>query len=58
MLNVNLFRKIIYLLLLGGFAISCVSSQKLLQRGQYDRAIDKAAEKLQKKPDNAKELGC
>jgi tetratricopeptide (TPR) repeat protein len=56
MLNVNLLGKIIYLLLLGGFVISCVSSQKLLQRGQYDRAIDKAAEKLQKKPDNAKEL--
>jgi tetratricopeptide (TPR) repeat protein len=35
---------------------SCVSSQKMLQRGQYDRAIDKAAEKLQKRPNNAKQL--
>ena len=35
---------------------SCTSSQKMLDRGQYDRAIDKAAEKLQKKPGNSEEL--
>lgn len=35
---------------------SCVSSQKMLQRGQYDRAIDKAAEKLTKRPNNDKQL--
>jgi GTPase SAR1 family protein len=34
----------------------CNSSEKLLQKGQYDRAIDKAVEKLRKKPDNEKEL--
>lgn len=38
------------------FTISCTSSQKLLERGQYDRAIDKAVEKLQKKPGDSDEL--
>lgn len=37
-------------------AISCASSQKMLQRGQYDMAIDRAAEKLMKKPGKEKEL--
>lgn len=50
-------RKIIYLILLIGFGVSCVSSQKLLQRGEYDKAIERSAEKLQKKPGNSKELG-
>ena len=35
---------------------SCTSSQKMLDRGQYDRAIEKAAEKLQKKPGDSDEL--
>lgn len=38
------------------FIVSCTSSQKLLERGQYDRAIDKAVEKLQKKPGDSDEL--
>lgn len=38
------------------FFVSCTSSQKMLDRGQYDRAIDKAAEKLQKKPGDSEEL--
>lgn len=38
------------------FVVSCTSSQKLLERGQYDRAIDKAVEKLQKKPGDSDEL--
>lgn len=38
------------------FFVSCTSSQKMLDRGQYDRAIDKAAEKLQKKPGDSNEL--
>jgi hypothetical protein len=29
----------------------------MLERGQYDRAIDRATEKLMKKPNNSKELG-
>ena len=44
------------ILLLVLFAVSCTSSQKLLERGQYDRAIDKAVEKLQKKPGDSEEL--
>ena len=44
------------ILFLALFAISCTSSQKLLERGQYDRAIDKAVEKLQKKPGDSDEL--
>lgn len=44
------------LLFIAIFFVSCTSSQKMLDRGQYDRAIDKAAEKLQKKPGDSKEL--
>jgi arsenate reductase-like glutaredoxin family protein len=36
--------------------VSCTSSQKMLERGQYDRAIEKASEKLQKKPGDSEEL--
>lgn len=45
-----------FLLLIGIFLASCMSSQKMLQRGQYDRAIEKSAGKLAKKPNNQKEL--
>jgi hypothetical protein len=38
------------------FFVSCTSSQKMLERGEYDRAIEKAAEKLQKKPGDSDEL--
>lgn len=44
------------LIILTLFIISCTSSQKMLDRGQYDRAIERSAEKLQKKPGNSKEL--
>ncbi len=44
------------ILLLALFVISCASSQKMLQRGQYDRAIDRSTERLMKRPNNAKEL--
>lgn len=43
-------------LILGTLAVSCTSSEKLLQRGEYDRAINKSAEKLMKKPNKTKEL--
>ncbi|WP_146198581.1 hypothetical protein [Rhodohalobacter mucosus] len=49
-------KKVFPILLVALIAASCASSQKMLQRGQYDRAIDKASEKLMKKPDNGKEL--
>ncbi len=35
----------------------CVSSRKYLQRGQYDRAIEKAVKKLSRKPDKTEEIG-
>ena len=35
---------------------SCASSEKMLQRGQYDRAIERATDRLMKKPNNEKEL--
>lgn len=49
-------RKAIPILMVAMIAISCASSQKMLQRGQYDMAIDRAAEKLMKKPGKEKEL--
>lgn len=50
-------KKLSYLLIISFFLISCNSSQKMLERGQYDQAIDRATEKLMKKPNNSKELG-
>ncbi|MCF8331003.1 MAG: hypothetical protein K9H84_00980 [Bacteroidales bacterium] len=35
----------------------CVSSRKYLQRGQYDRAIEKSVKKLSRKPDKRDEQG-
>ncbi|MFU8859454.1 MAG: hypothetical protein ACNA8K_03425 [Cyclonatronaceae bacterium] len=35
---------------------SCNSSQKMLERGKYHQAINRATEKLMKKPSNSKEL--
>ncbi len=43
-------------LIVGSLAISCTSSEKLLQRGEYDQAIDRSAERLTKKPSRTKEL--
>lgn len=52
-----MIKKYSLLLFAAFFLASCVSSEKLLQRGQYDQAIEKASEKLTKKPNNQKELG-
>lgn len=49
-------KKILFILAAMLFAVSCNSSKKMLERGQYDRAIERSAEKLQKKPDKHKEL--
>ena len=56
MINQKPFKILFFLLLIVGFAVSCTSSEKLLQRGEYDRAIVRSSEKLQKKPGNSKEL--
>ncbi|MEP2446700.1 MAG: hypothetical protein ABJI69_05695 [Balneola sp.] len=36
--------------------MACASSEKYLQKGQYDKAIDKSVKKLRKDPGNDKEL--
>lgn len=48
----NLFTSLIILLLLAG----CASSTKLLQKGNYDAAINKSIKKLLKDADNNKEI--
>lgn len=49
-------KKIAYLLLIGCITVSCASSEKLLQKGKYEKAIEKASKKLRKDPGNEKEL--
>lgn len=49
-------RQIFYILAASLFIISCTSSKKMLERGEYDRAIERSVEKLRKNPDNSKEL--
>lgn len=36
--------------------ISCISSQKYLQRGQYNKALEKSVRKLQRRPDKPDEI--
>ncbi len=38
------------------FIAGCAGSGKLLQKGEYDAAIDKSVKKLMKHPDNVKEI--
>lgn len=47
----------ILLILLTISMIGCVSSRKYLQRGQYDRAIEKSVKKLSRKPEKRDEQG-
>jgi hypothetical protein len=49
-------KKLSAILFVSIMIMSCASSQKMLQKGQYDRAIDRSTEKLMKKPNNSKEL--
>jgi uncharacterized protein YceK len=48
----NIFTSLFIILLLAG----CSSSTKLLQKGEYDAAIDKSIKKLLKDADNPKEI--
>ena len=48
-------KKIAYLLTLALILSSCASSKKLMQRGNYDGAINKSVKELRKNPDNAKQ---
>lgn len=47
---------IIYYITFAFLVSSCASSSKLLQKGEYDKAIVKAAKILQKKPDKTNEI--
>ncbi|MFV1883643.1 MAG: hypothetical protein ACMZ7B_04095 [Balneola sp.] len=51
-----MFRNLCILILSTTLFVGCASSEKLLQRGQYDKAIEKSVKKLRKKPGNDKEL--
>lgn len=51
-----MLRRSVVLLLSFMFLISCASSEKYLQKGQYEKAIDKSVKKLRKDPSNDKEL--
>lgn len=51
-----MIRKIGLLLISVTLLAGCASSEKLLQRGQYDKAIEKSVKKLRKDPGNDKEL--
>ncbi|MGM0612217.1 MAG: hypothetical protein ACQESM_01770 [Bacteroidota bacterium] len=48
-------RILLFLLILS--LAGCVSSKKYLQRGQYDKAIEKSVKKLSRKPDKTNEIG-
>lgn len=49
-------RKIIHFLLIVFVVASCTSSQKLMQKGRYDEAIQKSVKKLMKNPNNREEI--
>ncbi len=49
-------KRVLYILIITIAFASCVSSTKMLQRGQYDAAINKSVSKLMSDPSNAKEL--
>jgi hypothetical protein len=48
-------KKIAYILMLALVVSSCSSSRKLMERGYYDAAINKAVKELRKKPNDPKE---
>lgn len=49
-------KNLVLIALAGCLLFSCASSQKLLEKGKYDKAIEKASKKLRKNPGNEKEL--
>ena len=49
-------KQVVLLVLLAMLMASCGSSAKLLQRGNYDAAIEKSVQKLRKNPGNEKEI--
>lgn len=51
-----MLKRVSILLLLVSLFIGCASSQKYLEKGQYDKAVNSAVKKLRKNPNNADEL--
>ncbi len=49
-------KAISYILLIAVLFTGCISSKKLMDKGNYDQAINKAIKKLKKKPDKEKEI--
>lgn len=49
-------KNLVLIALAGCLLFSCASSQKLLEKGKYDKAIEKASKKLRKNTGNEKEL--
>lgn len=49
-------RKIGYILVVIAFLSGCASSKKLLEKGEYDKAIVKSAHALQKNPNDTKQF--
>ena len=52
----NQIQKTAMFFLLALIVASCASSEKMLQRGQYDRAIERSTDRLMKRPNDEKEL--
>jgi hypothetical protein len=53
--TITIMKRIAYYLILAILVSSCASSSKLLQRGQYDAAINKSVKQLRKNPNKEKE---
>ncbi len=49
-------RRIVYFLVMALILSSCGSSKKMLEKGNYDAAINSAVKKLRKDPDNEKNI--
>ena len=49
-------RRIVYFLIAALILSSCGSSKKMLEKGNYDAAINAAVKKLRKDPDNEKNI--
>ena len=54
--KITTMKKISWLFIVVLLLSGCASSKKLMQRGQYDAAIDKSVKKLRKKPTKEKEI--
>jgi len=56
MYNKGILKLLFVMVITGLFLAGCNSSEKLLEKGSYDRAIEKSVDNLRKKPSDRKEL--